>query len=182
MPDREPAWSLTVDERATLEGALDALLPPAGSFPAPSETRMIDDFILRRIPAAETRGPLPYPRIDSNDLKATLQDLARLAGDFGDITRALERLEQERPQVFAALWRLAVYGYYSRRETIAAIRRELASAYHGAPQPLGYAFALEPWDPDDPLQMPAHPRGSYIRTEDVQRVDLSALAGEREGH
>ena len=93
------------------------------------------------------------------------------------MTAALIAFEQEQPAEFTALWRLAVFGYYSRPETIAAIQRDLAPAYHGAPLPLGYAHAIAPWDANDPLQMPANPRGHYVRTEDIRRVDLSGIAG-----
>jgi hypothetical protein len=167
----EPGWALSEDERGVLGAALDALLPPEGSFPPPSQTDMIDAFILRRIPAAGA-GPLPYPGLNADGLRAIL---ARLVVGDG-MTAALEALEREQPDEFLALWRLAVYGYYSRPETIAAIQRDLAPAYHGAPLPLGYAHAIAPWDPADPFQRPQRPRGSYIPTEAVARVDLSGLS------
>jgi hypothetical protein len=178
MTEAGPAWDLTDHERATLAAALDALLPPTGNFPEPSATGLIDDFILRRVPATGTiSDSLPYPRVDSDGLRAILATLATLANDPGEMTVALAAFEQEQPAEFTALWRLAVYGYYSRPETIAAIQRDLAPAYHGAPLPLGYAHAIDPWDASDPLQMPATPRGRYIPTEDVRRVDLSGIAG-----
>jgi hypothetical protein len=177
----DPGQSLVLSdaERATLAAALDALLPPEGSFPAPSATGLIDDFILQRVPeAVEERGWTPYPFITASDLRQTLTALAQLALDLGDMPTALQAFEQAEPAGFLALWRLAVYGYYSRPETIAAISRDLAPAYHGAPLPLGYAHAMAPWDPADPLQMPRNPRGSYIPTKDVKRVDLSMLPSE----
>jgi hypothetical protein len=172
----QPAWILTDAERGILAAALDALLPPEGSFPAPSQTEMIDDFILRRVPAPGATA-VPYPGLDGDGLGAII---ARLA-EGGDATEALAELERERPEEFLALWRLAVYGYYSRPETIAAIGRDHYAPYHGAPLPLGYAHAIEPWDRDDPLQNPQHRRGAYIPTEAVRRVDLGDLpgAGER---
>jgi hypothetical protein len=169
----DAGWTLTDGERATLGAVLDALLPPAGSFPAPSQTGVIDDFILRRVPPASD-GWVPYPWVDGDGLKALL---ARLAGAH-DMTAALGRLEAERPADFAALWRLAVFGYYSRPETIAAIARDHAPAYHGAPLPLGYDDAIGCWDPDDPHQRPRDPRGSFIATEDVRRVAVERLSGE----
>lgn len=162
-----PAWTLTDAERATLGAALDALLPPEGSFPPPSATGLIDDFILRRVPAPGL-GPVPYPGLDADGLRAIV---ARLA-EATDPTAALAALERDDPARFVALWRLAVYGYYSRRETIAAIARDLYPPYHGAPQPLGYADAIAPWDPADPLQNPRHRRGGYTPTGEVRRVDL----------
>ena len=172
----EGAWALTEGERRTLGTALDALLPPGGSFPLPSANDLIDGFILRRVPLAGA-GPVPYPGFDADGLRATLAELAQDA----DPVAGLERLERERPATFAGLWRLAVYGYYSRAETIAAIARDHAPAYHGAPLPLGYAHAIAPWDPDDPLQRPSVPRGSYQPTETIRRIDLRALPSEEVG-
>jgi hypothetical protein len=178
MTEATPAWDLTDDERATLTAAVDALLPPNGNFPPPSATGLIDDFILRRVPATGTTGDnLPYPRVDSDGLRTILATLKTLTADLGAITAALTAFEQEQPADFTALWRLAVYGYYSRPETIAAIQRDLAPAYHGAPLPLGYSHAIAPWDASDPLQMPSTPRGHYIPTDDVHRVDLTRIAG-----
>ncbi|MGA7670626.1 MAG: hypothetical protein WBW04_09400 [Nitrolancea sp.] len=168
------AWSLSVEERSTLERVLDALLPPTGSFPLPSQTNMIDEFILKRIPEVDERGSL-YPGLDSSRLKALLGELA---GD-PDMTESLSMLQNENPTQFQAVLSLAVYGYYSRAETITAIQRDLAPAYHGAPLPLGYAGAMAPWDANDPLQMPRSPRGSYVPTNQVKRVDLSRLDVER---
>jgi len=173
-----PGWDLTETERTTLADAFDALLPPNGSFPAPSTTTLIDDFILRRVPStAAGDGNLPYPRVDSERLRTMLATLATLTGDSGEMTAALTAFEQQHPRDFTALWRLAVFGYYSRPETIAAIQRDLAPAYHGAPLPLGYAHAIAPWDATDPLQLPTTPRGHYTRTEAIRRVDLTGIAG-----
>src|SRR5690606_24112754 len=129
-------WVLTTEERRTLEAALDALLPPAGSFPAPSATGMIEAFIIPRLQPAGAL-PVPYPGLTAEDLKAIL---LRLDGDGGIVT-ALELLEMEYPVAFKGFWALAVYGYYSRQDVIEAIQREHAPAYHGAPLPLGYEHA-----------------------------------------
>jgi hypothetical protein len=166
----EPGWSLSDDERATLERALDALLPPSGSFPAPSQTSLIDAFILKRVPESDPEGRL-YPALDVPALRRLLAGLQ----DASDMTAALGDLERTEPAAFTALWRLAVYGYYSQPETIAAIQRDLAPAYHGAPLPVGYAHAMTPWDAADPLQMPREPRGSFIPTSEVKRVEAAWL-------
>lgn len=163
----QQTWTLTDAERQTLAAALDALLPPDGSYPLPSQTGLIDNFIMRRVPAPGT-GIVPYPGLDGDGLRAIL---ARLT-DTPDMTAALTALETAAPADFQALWRLAVYGYYSRPETIAAIQRDHDTPYHGAPLPLGYADAIAPWDPDDPQQNPQHRRGSYLQTDDVRRLDI----------
>jgi hypothetical protein len=164
------SWSLSDDERRTLEQALDALLPPSGSFPLPSATGLIDQFILKRVPDEDAQGRL-YPRIDAPALSRLLAEL----DDAGDMTDALSQFQRQQPKAFKALWRLAVYGYYSQPETIAAIQRDLAPAYHGAPLPLGYADAIAPWDAYDPLQLPRNPRGTYIPTDQVKRVEAPWL-------
>jgi hypothetical protein len=179
-PAPTAAWQLTERERATLAAALDALLPPQGAFPAPSATGLIDDFILRQVPPAGEQ-PAPYPRLSADDLRTLLHDLANASatGESADaphaMTTALQELEAHVLARFTALWRLAVFGYYSRPEVIAAIQFDHAPAYHGAPLPLGYAHAIEPWDASDPLQFPVAPRGHYVATDDVRRVDLSGL-------
>lgn len=163
-------WSLSETERRTLEQVLDALLPPAGSFPSPSQTDLIDQFILERVPASDEQQSL-YPGLDVPRLKALLAHL-----EYAEpMTDALSRLEQEQPATFQSIWRLAVYGYYSRAETINAIQRDLAPAYHGAPLPLGYSDAMQRWDASDPLQMPRSPRGSFVASGEVKRVDLTRL-------
>ena len=175
VTDRWSRWTLTDSDRALLGAALDTLLPPEGSFPAPSETGIIDDFVLQRVPpTGAITGVLPYPGIDSDALRGTIAMLESAGGE-DDMVAALEQLERDQPFLFGALWRLAIYGYYSRPETVAAIQRDLAPAYHGAPLPLGYNHAIEPWDPTDPFQFPTNPRGSYIPTGEVTRVDLSQV-------
>lgn len=169
-----PTWSLSDDERHTLEQVLDTLLPPSGSFPLPSQTNLIDRFILERVPASDEAANL-YPGLDAPRLTSLLHDLAGAA----DMTAALADLQREQPLTFRSLWSLAVYGYYSCPETIDAIQRDLAPDYHGAPLPLGYTGAMPPWDATDALQMPRNPRGSFVPTERVERADLSKLADER---
>ncbi len=158
-------WTLTHAERSVLEAALDALIPAGGSFPPPSRTGIIDDFIIPRLGPAGSL-PVPYPGLTTDDLKAILLRL-----DGGDtMTAALEQLELEYPVAFQGLWALATYGYYSRPEAIEAIQKDHAPAYHGAPLPLGYEHAIDPWNPEDPLQRPRQPRGSYIPTDAVQPI------------
>ena len=171
----DSGWSLSEDERATLGRALDALLPPTGRFPLPSQTGIIDEFILKRVPAEDAEGRL-YPGIDASALTQLLVELR----DVDDMTMALARLEQVAPASFKSLWRLAVYGYYAQPETIEAIQRDLAPAYHGAPLPLGYADAIGRWDASDSLQLPRNPRGTFIPTDQVKRVDAPWLSKGKE--
>ncbi len=64
-----PDWSLSEDERRTLERVLDALLPPTGNFPLPSQTGMIDQFIMERVPAEDEDQTL-YPGLDATATQA----------------------------------------------------------------------------------------------------------------
>ncbi len=163
--------SLTSTERTILELILDTLLPPDGHFPAPSETDMIDDFILKHLPASDASPP--YPGVDLAGLRLIL---GRISEDM-NMTAALEELERDEPDRFQALWALAVFGYYSRPAVIEAIQHDLKPAYHGAPLPHGYAHVIVPGTRRYPLQMPVAPPGHYIATEDVRRVDLGKLEG-----
>lgn len=166
--------ALSPRQLTVLSAALDALLPPAGSFPAPSATDMVEGFILKQIP--QPGEPRAYPGLDLDDLRAILDALDGEA----EITMALEQLEKESPARFQGLWALAIFGYYSRAEVTAAIQRDLDCDYHGAPLPDGYADMISPWDIFDPLQMPVAAPGRYIATGDVRPVDLGRLeAGER---
>jgi hypothetical protein len=163
--------ALNPEQLATLGATLDALLPPTGSFPPPSETDIVDGFILKHLPPPG--GPPVYPGLDTGQLAELLDMLA----ETEDIPAALERLEVNQPAHFQALWALAVFGYYSRPEVTVAIQSDLACEYHGAPLPLGYAHVIAAWDADDPLQKPVAPAGRYIATSDVRRADLSGLEG-----
>lgn len=160
-------------ERATLALALDALLPPSGSFPAPSDTDIVDAIFLRRV-AAPAATAAQWPGLDLEMLRGIL-DRLHGASDTASMTTLLAELERDDPATFRMFWQLAVLGYYSREEVIAAIAADLAPEYHGAPLPRGYAHMLTPWDASDPLQLPRHPRGSYQPTEAVRRVDLARM-------
>jgi hypothetical protein len=94
-----------------------------------------------------------------------------LAGAQTDDMEAAQRLEKEEPALFETARTYLTFAYYEAPSVVAAIRA-LGNIYNDAPQPLGYA--LRPFEPG--RDAPASPRGSYIRTEDVVRVDLSGIA------
>lgn len=80
------------------------------------------------------------------------------------------RFEAADPNRFATI-RLAVYtGYYEHPAVVAAVA-DLGMPYRARPVFGGYE--LPPFDPT--RDAPKHGRGSYVRTEDVRRVDLSGL-------
>ena len=161
--------ALCTEQKANLGAVLDALLPASGTFPMPSETAMIEEFIIPQVAGAG--NPPAYPGPSMDDLRSLLDQFSEAV----DLVAVLERLELDDPERFQALWALAVFGYYSRPEVVAAIQRDHDCLYHGAPLPLGYAHVIAPWDAEDPLQMPASSPGRYIATEDVRRVDIGQL-------
>lgn len=101
-------------------------------------------------------------------LSAALGPLAAL--DRGGRETAIARLESADPELFAAL-RMTVYlSYYEQPAVVDAVRA-MGHDYNDAPQPDGYA--LPPFDPDQDL--PKRPRGAFVPTAEVRRVDLTAL-------
>jgi hypothetical protein len=152
----QPAWTLTDAERATLGAALDALLPPDGTFPHPSQTRMIDDFICAASPRLAAGG------------SRILVSMVTGCGRSSPCSRRRRtwpprsRRSSGRPPPISA-----PSGNWRSTATTRGPRR--------SPLPLGYAHAIEPWDATDPLQNPQHRRGSYLPTEAVRRVDLGGL-------
>lgn len=91
-------------------------------------------------------------------------------GVLSDAIAATERLQSELPAAFDVARSYLTFAYYEAPAVIAAIRA-MGHTYNDAPQPDGYA--VRPFDPA--RDAPATPRGSYVRTEDVRRVDLSGL-------
>ena len=91
-------------------------------------------------------------------------------GGLEDRTAAAARLEAEDYRLFDTARAYLTFAYYESPAVIAAIRA-LGHTYNDAPQPNGYA--MRPVDPS--RDAPAVPRGSYVATEAVTRVDLSGL-------
>jgi hypothetical protein len=89
----------------------------------------------------------------------------------GDLPAAAARLQAEEPALFEAGRTFLTFAYYEAPSVIAAIRA-LGHVYNDAPQPAGYA--LRPFDPA--REAPVRPRGAYLRTGDVARVDLTGIA------
>jgi len=91
-------------------------------------------------------------------------------GVLDDATAAAATLQSEEPAVFDTARTYLTFAYYEAPAVIAAIRA-LGHTYNDAPQPHGYS--VRPFEPA--RDAPAQPRGSYIKTADVRRVDLSGL-------
>lgn len=79
-------------------------------------------------------------------------------------------LETSDPPLFDALRKVIFITYYEQPSVLAAIRA-LGIPINTTPLPQGYP--AEPFDPE--ADGPKHQRGRWLRTEDVARVNLSAL-------
>ena len=154
---------------AMLRELVDVLLPGDERFPAASD--------------AGTHGVVA-DRLVAQLGEAALDDLAQTikacGGPLASLSKAeqqdvVRRFEAAHPEQFETLRMIAYLAYYESPTVVRAVR-SLGHAYNDAPQPAGYAMA--PFDESDPRQAPAHRRGSYIRTEDVKRLDLTPLPSE----
>ena len=154
---------------AMLRELVDVLLPGDERFPAASD--------------AGTHGVLA-DRLVAQIGEAALDDLAQAIeacggplGPLGVTERqdVVRRFEAAHPEQFETLRMIAYLAYYESPAVVRAVRA-LGHVYNDAPQPAGYAMA--PFDENDPHQVPQHRRGSYVRTEDVTRLDLAPLPSE----
>jgi hypothetical protein len=94
-----------------------------------------------------------------------------------DRVKSVRRFEREEPELFSFVRVVVYYGYYKDPSVTRAIRA-LGHDYNDAPQPKGYEMV--PFDPG--VDAPSKPRGRYVRTEEVVRVNLDGLGLEpREG-
>ena len=146
------------DLGAALARFADALLPGDDLFP-PASAVGSHGVVAERL--RERAGP------DTPDM------LARalvVRGGLDDPTRAAALLEAEEPTLFALAQMILTYSYYEAPAVIAAIRA-LGHVYNEAPQPNGYA--LRPFDAA--RDTPAVPRGRYLGTNEITRVDLAGL-------
>lgn len=160
-------------QTAILNAAADEIIPPGEGFPAPSEVDVVD-FIGRYV-APSGEEPLHYPFAGEDDFKAAVDGLGEefVSADSAGRVETLERVEKEDEKFFTQLRNLVYYGYYSRPEVTIAIQKNVPAGrdYHGPPQPYGYIRTIERWDES----LYEHGRGSYIKTEDVERIDLGKI-------
>jgi hypothetical protein len=91
-------------------------------------------------------------------------------GILDDAVRATAALEAMDPALFDMARVALTYAYYETPAVIEAIRG-LGFPYNHAPQPDGYIMR----DFDPAIDAPKVPRGHYVATEDVRRVDLTKL-------
>lgn len=81
---------------------------------------------------------------------------------------AVARFQEQEPSLFALMLNTLYYSYYQLPLVVQAIR-ELGIVYNDAPLPLGYD--LPPFEPIPGVTMPSEPRGFYLATDEVKRID-----------
>ena len=160
-------------QAAILNAAADEIIPPGEGFPAPSEVDVLDFIGRYTVPSGEEA--IHYPFVEEDDFKAAVDALGEefLSAHSAGRVKILERIETEDETFFTQLRNLVYYGYYARPEVTLAIQKNVPAGrdYHGPPQPYGYIRTIERWDES----LYEHGRGSYIKTEDVERIDLSKV-------
>ena len=162
-------------QAAVIDALADTIIPPAQGWPAASEVDLVA-FCGRYItPSGYRNKHFPFAECDS--FSAALDELGQAFVDADPATRAASfgALEQAEDPFFEQIRALVYYGYYSRPEVVLAIRENVPAGkdYHGPPLPYGYIQSLEPWD--DTTLAQANENGSYLETDQVERVDLSKL-------
>ncbi len=81
--------------------------------------------------------------------------------------------ESELPDLFAQVRFVAYLAYYEAPTVIRALQ-QLGHDYNDSPLPHGYV--MDPFDARPGFDLPRKPRGSYLKTEEIERIDLSSLA------
>ncbi len=156
-------------QAAILNAAADEIIPPGGSFPAPSEVNVVG-FIGRYVTPRD-EDPIHYPFAGEDEFKAAVDGLGErfVSADSAQRVEILKRIEKENETFFSQLRNLVYFGYYSRPEATRAINKDLEAGrdYHGPPQPYGYVHLIEGWG-ETPFPQG---RGGYVRTEEVQPVN-----------
>lgn len=158
---------LTDVQLEALRMAADLIIPPGDGFPAPSEVRVVEDFMVRYI-AADGEDAKYFPMVGEDQFKNDVDALAKAFRQGQDSVAALRDIENERPAFFEYLRGLLYFGYYSRPQVVLAIRSQLEAGrdYRGPPQPYGYLDVIEDWSED--MTWPT--RGSYTPTDAVRSV------------
>jgi hypothetical protein len=86
-------------------------------------------------------------------------------GEADRLRRILEEIGEPGVASIKLLERAWVYRGYYGSSLVVSLMHHHGSRYHGAPQPLGYSI-------DRPGPVPVTVRGSYLKTEEVHRVEL----------
>ena len=150
---------MTEDE--LLRTLADTLLPGGEGFPAASATGAAS-LLAARLRGANAALPAK--------LAAAVSAQGPLPAGLEAWRACVARLEAVEPELFGELRKYTYLTYYEQPETIAVIRAT-GLRYNTAPLPEGYP--TEPFEAS--RDAPRHNRGRWVATEDVTRVDISAL-------
>ena len=156
---------------AELAALVDVLVPGDGAFPCASEVG-VQAKLADRWTQMRGEGAV-HAIIDA--LAAAGGPLARLDGDGR--TAVLARVERERPDDFLLIRNIVYLSYYESPAVHEAIRA-MGFTYHASPLPIGYEVGRF----DAANDTPRHGRGTFVRTDEVRRVDLSKLDFLRGSH
>lgn len=122
---------------------VDAMIPGDASFPKASDVGV--------------HGTLAF-RLRELHGHGAHDDLLKAIGEARG-KAAVERIEQDQPELFAAVRMIVYLSYYEQPPVIEAVRA-LGHVYNDAPQPKGYD--LDPFDPSSDLP---DVKGHYVPTE-----------------
>lgn len=152
------------DRARDLQVLADVLIPGDEQFP-PASAAGAHGLLAERL-----RERLGVAAVDSVLDRLLAATDGRLLAELPHDARvvAVHRFEQDNPDLFAVVRSLLYFSYYQSPLVIAAIRA-LGIAYNDAPQPHGYL--MDPFDPSPGKDAPAAPRGRYIPTLEVTRLD-----------
>jgi hypothetical protein len=161
--------------QAVIRALADTIIPPHPDWPDASAVDIVA-FCGRYITPTGYRNK-HFPWADEDSFVAALDKLGQafVDADPSERAKAFEALEKAEDPFFEQIRALVYYGYYSRPEVVIAIRKNVPAGkdYHGPPLPYGYIQSLEPWDETTLAQ--ANDNGSYLETDQVERVDLSKV-------
>jgi hypothetical protein len=152
-----------------LQPLVDVLLPGDGHFP-PASAIGAHGLLAERLRDQLGLGGLG--KVLGAVIVATGGESLAELGEEARVN-AVRRFEQTEPELFALVQSVLYYSYYQSPAVVEAVRR-LGIDYNDAPQPLGYV--LEPFDLTPGVGVPSQPRGFYLATDEVKRVELPPAA------
>lgn len=148
----------------TLRAFADVMIPGDADFPSAAAAGA-HGLLAERL--RETGGPEAVAALaDTLDRAGAAPFLDLDAAGRIDAVRAVELAE---PAMFALARSILYFSYYQHPLVTRAIRG-MGFAYNDAPQPLGYAHAMAPFDPR--RNLPSVPRGGYKATDAISRLDV----------
>lgn len=165
-----PGIAFTATQVDVLNAISDQIIPPSGGFPAPSDVDVVSFFA--KYIAPEGVQPKWFPFIAERDFREKLDNLGAnfVALTAREKTDALRHIERTDPLYFSRLRDMVYYAYYSRPRVVDAINANLKAGHdlRYAPQPYGYSDSIDDWEDALFESIP----GTYIKTEEVRRVEL----------